>query len=1100
MLTIVCGRAGSGKTARVLTRLREGAERGVEDRILLVPEQFSHEAERALARELGAGASLHAEVLSFTRLASRVAAECGGAADVVPDKASKLLMMSLAVFRVSSRLTICGGRSARTGYLENILKAVEELDAAEVTEDAMLAAADAAGGAIAEKLHDLALIREAYSLVRSELLPDPRELLDRLADRLPESAVGKGGVFADGFTDFTRKELRVLECFLRRGTDVTVTLTTDGSDAEEFSVCERTKNDLADMAARRGVPCEVLRLRGTPDKPPELLYLDGALTDYSVPPYEGEHGAVEIYSLGSPEDEAMLAASRILEMMRADTTLRRRDFTVAVRGFESCAPVCESVMRDFGIAAYSGRRTDILQKPLMRLVTSALDTITGGWRSEDVFAFLKTGLTGAAADDIDILENYCLMWSVRGLSMWTRPKPWSMDPGGRSSVSDEASEQKLERINAVRADAVRPLAELDAALKKAATVAEKTHAVWDMLDGMGLAERLTARAAKLREAGDAQSADETAQLWGILTDSFERLFAVLGPLETDTEDFSRHVRLLLSQYEVGTIPASLDAVTLCDLDAVRGRPKRCLIVLGATADAIPASGGTTGIFSGDEREKLAGLGIDIGGTGDESVARELFTVYSALTSATEKLIITWPEGSDGASHPSFIVTRAAELLGVPPKTADREACMTYAVSPCVRLAVCGRTPLAAAAEKSLEGENAERLTSLRERLDVRRGSLAPDSVSALYGREFNISATRAEGFSRCRFSYFMKYGLRAEPRKKADFDQADLGTFIHAIMEKTTREIKSLGGVGAVDDARCAEIVEKHIREYAEELLAGRESSSRFVYLLGKMKESARKLALEILEELRGSDFEPLDFELDFSAGGDLPPALVRSGDMRIHVGGKVDRVDGWTSGDTLYLRVADYKSGKKQFSLSDVWYGLGMQMLIYLYMLSEEGAERYGKKVEPAGVLYLPTRDAIFSLPRSSSDGDIEAERRKALKRTGIVLDEPEVLAAMQNGEQMWLDFKGGRGKAPVALASAESLGELFRYVREYLAAIADELRNGAVDANPCGSGDTDACRFCDFAAACAFDRTRDRPRRLKTVSDAEVWERIGKGEVYRG
>ncbi len=1100
MLTIVCGRAGSGKTARVLMRLREGAEHGVDGRILLVPEQFSHEAERALARELGSSASLFAEVLSFTRLASRVAAECGGAADVVPDKASKLLMMSLAVSRVSQRLTICGGRSARTGYLENILRSVEELDAAEITEDAMLAAAEEAGGAVAEKLRDLALIREAYSQVRAEFLPDPRELLDRLADRLPASTVGAGGVFVDGFTDFTRKELGVLECFLRRGTDVTVTLTTDGSDAEEFSVCEKTKNALADMAARRGVPCEVLRLRSVPEKPPELTYLDGALTDYSVAPYSGEHGAVELYSLGSQEDEAMLAASRILEMMRADPTLRRRDFTVAVRGFESYAPVCESVMRDFGIAAYSGRRTDILQKPLMRLVTSALDVVSGGWRSEDVFAFLKTGLTGAVRDDIDLLENYCLTWSVRGISMWTRPEPWNMDPGGRSTISEEAAVQRLEHINAVRADAVRPLAELDAALKADPTVADKTRAVWDMLEGMKLAERLTGRAASLREAGDAQSADETAQLWGILTDSFERLYAVLGPLETDTDDYGRHVKLLLSQYEVGTIPASLDAVTLCDLDAVRGRPKRCLIVLGATAEAIPSAGGTVGLFSGDEREKLAELGIDIGGSGDESVARELFTVYSAFTAAAEKLIVTWPEDEEGGSHPSFIVTRTAELLGIPVQSADREEFMTYAAPPCIRLAVCGRSPLAAAAGESLEDGNAEKLASLRERLDVRRGNLAPDSVSALYGREFNISATRAEGFSSCRFNYFMKYGLRAAPRKKADFDQADLGTFIHAVMEKTTREIRDLGGISAVDDERCAEIAERHIREYAEALLAGRESSSRFVYLLGKMKESARRLALEMLAELRSSDFEPIDFELDFSTNGDLPPALIRSGDLRVHVGGKVDRVDGWTSGDTLYLRVADYKTGRKQFSLSDVWYGLGMQMLIYLYMLSEEGERRYGKKVEPAGILYLPTRDALFNLPRDSTDEKIEAERRKELKRTGMVLDDPQILAAMQRGEQMWLDFKGGRGKAPVTLASAESIGELFKYVKSYLAEIADELRNGAVDANPCQYGSVDACKYCDYAAVCGFDKARERPRRLKTVGDAEVWQRIGKGEVYRG
>ncbi|MBO6011445.1 MAG: hypothetical protein J6P71_06580, partial [Oscillospiraceae bacterium] len=448
MLTLLCGRSGSGKTAHVLARIREGAERGVEGRIMLVPEQFSHEAERSLAAALGPKSSLFAEVLSFTRLANRVAAERGGAADVVPDRGAKLLMLSLAVSRVSDSLKICGARAVRTGYLENVLRAVEELDAADVSDDKLLAAADAAGGAVAEKLKDLSIIREAYTQVRAELLPDPREVLDRLIDRLPESEVGSGGVFVDGFTDFTGKELAVLDRFLMRGVDMTVTLTTDGSDAEEFAVCEKTGRALADMASRRGVRCEIVRLRSAPAKPPELLHLDLALTDYSAPKFEGEASAVEIYSVGTREEECALAAARILDMMRSDPTLRRRDFTVAAPGYESYAPACESVMREYGVAAYSGRRVDVMQKPLVRLVISALDAVTGGWRSEDVFAFLKTGLTGVAAEAVDALENYCLTWDVRGSSMWTRGEPWTMSPTGRARELTEADERLLERINA----------------------------------------------------------------------------------------------------------------------------------------------------------------------------------------------------------------------------------------------------------------------------------------------------------------------------------------------------------------------------------------------------------------------------------------------------------------------------------------------------------------------------------------------------------------------------------------------------------------------------------------------------------------------------
>ena len=1097
MLTLLCGRSGSGKTARVLARLREGAERGVGGRIMLVPEQFSHEAERSLAAALGPKSSLFAEVLSFTRLANRVAAECGGAADVVPDRGAKLLMLSLAVSRVSTRLTICGGRAARTGYLENILRAVEELDGAGVSDDAMLSAAEAAGGAVAEKLSDLSVIREAYSQVRAELLPDPREVLDRLIDRLPGSNVGSGGVFVDGFTDFTGKELAVLDRFLQRGVDMTVTLTTDGSDAEEFSVCEKTARALAETAARRGVRCEIVRLRSVPEKPPELLHLDTALTDYSAPKFEGEARAVEIYRAGTREEECALAAARILDMMRADPTLRRRDFIVAAPGYGSYAPACESVMREYGVAAYSGRKTDVMQKPLVRLVTSALDAVTGGWRSEDVFAFLKTGLTGVAAEDVDALENYCLTWDVRGSSMWTRGESWTMNPNGRAYELTEADERLLERINSVRASAALPLAELEKALGNASTVGEKTKALWAMLEGLGLSERLAERAARLRETDQAQSADETDQLWGILTDCLEQLYAVLGPVETDDADFARHVKLILSQYEVGTIPASLDAVTLCDLDAVRGRPKRCVIVLGATADAIPSSGAASGIFSFDEREKLAGLGIDIGGDGDESVARELFTVYSALTAATEKLILTWPENGERKSRPSFIVSRVSDILGVEPKPAYAPESMTYAVSPCLRLAVGGSGAWSASASEalSLKAERAARLDDLRRRLTVDKSDLAPESVSALYGKEFRLSATRAEDFTKCRYEYFVKYGLRASPRKKAEFDGAAIGTFAHYILEHVIRDVKDLGGFACADEETCEELAEKYLAEYCDMLLAGREKSGRFKYLLGQTKEKVRRIAREVVAELRDSDFEPLDFELSFDDGGDLPPGVISADGTSVRLSGKIDRVDGWTEGDTLYVRVADYKTGTKEFSLSDVWHGLGMQMLIYLFLLAKEGGERYGKKIEPAGVLYLPTRDKILSMARESTDKQIEDKRKKENERTGIALDKPELLKAMDKSG-VRLSFKNDSGKGAVSLASAERLGKLSKLVDKNLTDIALEIKKGSIGAEPIRfTNQNSSCTYCEFASACPFDPARDRMKSFKKLSDDDVWERLEKG-----
>lgn len=1097
MLTLLCGRSGSGKTKTILARLARGAERGAGNRVLLVPEQYSHEAERELTAALGDSASLYAEVLSFTRLASRVAAERGGLADAVPDKGAKLLMLSLAAARVASRLTICGGRSGRAGHLENILRAVEELDNAEISDDSLLTAAESSSGPMAEKLRDLALIREAYAQVRSELLSDPRDLMTRLAERLPLSDVGSGGVFIDGFTDFTGQELEILDCFLRRNVDMTVTLACDGSGADEFSICEKTKGRLADMAARRGVACELLRLSAAGDRPPELAHLEKALTEYGLAPFDGGVQAVELYAMSSPSAELSLAAARILELMQADPTLRRRDFTVAARNFAALAPTAESVFRQYGLAAYSGRREDILQKPLMRLAVSALDTVTGGWRYADVFSFLKTGLSGLSAGEVDILENYCLTWDIRGSSVWNRPEPWSMNPQGY--VSGDADTALLERLDDLRRRAAAPLFALQNALKAAPTVGQKARALWELLDSMGLDRRLAELASEQRSGGDAQSADETAQLWNILIGAIEQLDAVAGTLEMDDEEFARHFRLLLTQYDVGTIPASLDAVTLCELDAVRARRTRCLIVVGTTADAMPASPEEGGVFSLNEREKLAALGIDLGGDGDEAVCRELYSIYAALTAASEKLIITWSE--DGDSRPSFIVQRIAASLGIKPITEASlgRDYLTRAALPCLWLAASRDGPLAASAASCIgrmPGLSA-RLDDLSARVSARRGSLSDRGVTAIYGDGLNISASRAEGLASCHFNYFLKYGLRAEPRKKAAFDAPEFGTFVHYILENVTREAGGRGGFAALTDEDCAALADKYIDLYTRTVIASGKRTGRFMYLFSRLRESVRRIVADIASELRNSDFQPLDFELRFADGADMPPEVISRDGLDMRVRGIVDRVDGWTDGDRLYIRVNDYKTGRKSFSLSDVWYGLGLQMLIYLFVLAEHGEKRYGKSIVPAGVMYLPARDMILSMPKSSSDEAIAKKRGEQSLRTGLAVDDRRVLDAMEKSPAR-LRFTGR--SAPVTLVSAQRLGSLAKYIEELLTRMGKELLNGRIDADPRVSGGSSFCEYCEYAEACGFDESRDKARRLRKITDEEFWQHMDEGGVYDG
>jgi ATP-dependent helicase/nuclease subunit B len=298
--------------------------------------------------------------------------------------------------------------------------------------------------------------------------------------------------------------------------------------------------------------------------------------------------------------------------------------------------------------------------------------------------------------------------------------------------------------------------------------------------------------------------------------------------------------------------------------------------------------------------------------------------------------------------------------------------------------------------------------------------------------------------------YFMQYGLRARERRKAGFEAPELGTFVHYVLENVAAEAKASGGFKKLSESRVRRLAGKYASKYAETIFTGREHGDpRFMYLFNRLRAAVDAVVLDVASELSASDFEPLDFELRFADGGDLPPA--EFGDIRLS--GAVDRVDGWVNpGDgKLYLRVADYKTGRKEFSLSDVQYGIGIQMLIYLFVLAEQGQSRYRYDTAPAGVLYTPARDVLLSLPRSSSAEDIAKKRAEALRRSGLLLSDRAVIEAMEHGkETKFIPVKFKDGAPAGSLADAERLGKLGRYVKKLLTDMGETLKNGSIEANP--------------------------------------------------
>ena len=1096
MLTLLTGRAKTGKSQAVLCRI--AAHPGGRDQILLVPEHASHQAEIDLCRACGDAASRFAEVLSFRRLSDRVLSVTGGAAQVTLDAGGKLLTLEKALLEVSPELTVYRRPSRKSAFLRQLLDLFDELRCYEVSPETLYEQSQAITGATRGKLRDLSLLYAAYEsrLLRPGL--DARDRMTKLCDSLEASGYAAGkDIYIDGFTYFTAQERRCLSILLRQAHSLTVTLLGEpGSREEIFEASLRTLDRLRRLAEREGKPVNVETLTGRDGS--ALGHLERHFFGESVP-YGGDAPQIRLLQADTVFSEVEQTAAAIRRLL-LEGNCRCRDITVAARNIEVYESVIETVFERYRIPAYLSRRSDILEKPVLSLLTGVLASAGGGYEYDDMFRWLKTGLAGLTPEECDELENYVLKWEVHG-GMWLRDVDWAENPDGYGAPWTPAREERLSRVNALRRRVQAPLSRLAEGLKTGETAAAKVGALYDFCEELSLQDALEAQMRSQAQAGRLQEAEETAQLWEILCGVLDQFVEIVGDEPMELEEFTRLFRQVLTQYSVGTIPVSLDQVQVSGVARNDRHTAKYLFLLGTNDHVLPTPGQGGGILGEDDREILAQRGIELAPTGMDQMGIELQNLYAALAQPTEGLTVSWPmaDVSGAELRPAFVVDRLLALF--PALRVEREpASKPYRLTaplPALESAVPG-----GALWRRLEEEPAfrPRLEAMARSAAQTRGSLSPRAVRALYGERASMTASRLERIRTCHFSYFMEYGLKARPRTPAAFDAPQIGTFLHFLLERVTRDVQSLGGFAQVERETLHALTRKYIDEYVrQELPNFQNRNARFRYLFARLRGTAYAVIDQAAEELRCSDFVPLAFELSFGDGKDLPAVVVSEPDGELRVGGKVDRVDGWLKDGKLYLRVVDYKSGKKSFDLSAVRMGLDIQMLLYLFALRKTGAARFGAEIEPAGVLYLPARDDILSAQRNIPPDRLRAEREKQLRRSGLLLAEPQVLQAMEHEaltEPRYLPLRVNRnGDLSGSLASAAQLGALGRYVETLLHDIAGEIRRGNIDADPCCHTEEDSpCRYCDWAPACHFQdgRDGDRLNYILPVKPEEFWREI--------
>ena len=890
----------------------------------------------------------------------------------------------------------------------------------------------------------------------------------------------------DGFSYFNRVEEDILTTVLHQAHSLTVTLLGDMHDVQLFQNAIGQRYRLERMAKDNSAYCEVEHLVGTSGT------ALGHLERHCFGETEVWHGGevpIRLYQANTAFSEVEYVSAQLRRLARQG--VRWRDMGVAARNMEVYGPLLEAVFRRDDIPAYISRRSDILDKPVLTLLLSAVDAVTGGFEYEDVFRCLKTGMTSVTEQECDLLENYAIRWEIRG-NMWLRDVDWTACPDGYGLEMTPRRQEQLSEVNRVRRKVRALFLQLSDGLKEHKTAKGKAEVLYTFAELAGTPEILQRRTEALQKSGFCQVLDQFVER--------------LGDTELDGEEFARLLRLTLSQYAVATIPATLDQVKVSPLTRNDRHPVKHLFLLGANDSVLPTVSPNTGILDSEERELLQQQGIALADADFDDLSSELQNIYAALAQPTESLTVTWPAGDETGARllPSFVVERIRQLF--PAVQVEKETGGYRRELPAAALTLAGRCPEGALWRYFRENGQGAVLDRMAAARSMGRGRLSPEAVRSLYGGTVAMSASRLDKVKTCHFGYFMEYGLRARERKTAKFEAPEIGTFLHYLLENVLRALENGEGIGRAQPERLRALVARYTEQYIAAVIDGYgDKSARFRYLFSRLRETACTIVENAVEEMQHSDFRPVAFELGFGGrDGQLPAITVTEGDTTLSVTGKVDRVDGWLKDGRLYLRVMDYKTGKKSFDLADVRYGLGIQMLLYLFALQKSGGAYFGRPVEPAGVLYLPARDVILRADRAIPPEKLQASLRRELRRSGMVLAEPDVLAAMEHEaleSPCFLPMGISRdGTISGSLASAVQLGKLGRYVDDLLHRVAYEIGAGSIDADPCVRGPQEsACDRCAFASACWFDERRDKPRYLQKTTPEEFWALVDR-EVSHG
>lgn len=1118
---------------------------------VIVPEQATLLTQQQVLRLHPRKSLLNIDIVSFQRLAYRVMEELDEQSPHILDDTGKSMILRKITAEQASTLEAFTGNLSRRGFIEQLRSMLSEFLQYGIAPKQLEAMAESLEEQplLQRKLHDLQKLYEKFRETMGSGQITAEELLPLLCKLIPKSEQVKNSIFVlDGYTGFTPVQYQLLELLLQYGKEVYVVLTLDPEERLNYSVGEyelfhmskMIASTLGKMADNMGIPVEKpIVITKTKEVSPAIVSLEKGLFRYPVVPYKKEQTSVQVYRARTPKGEVRHTLQQILTLVR-EQKYRYGEIAIVCGDMERYVPLIQQEFGKINIPIFIDRKKNLLHNPLVELIRSILTVIEDDFSYESVFHYVRNALYQLEGYEqsrymLDCLENYVKALGIRGSKYWKNE--W------KRTYKKMPSEPDLETINQVKNQIFEQFLPLKEAFEQKKSVQTINVCLYELLDKLHIQERLSKMASDFAKDGELLMEKEYVQSFEKVMYLLEQLTDIMGDEVVSLTDYSDILDSGFENLQVGLIPPAIDRLIVGDVERSRIEGIRALFLLGVNEGVLPANKEKGGLLSDLDRERLKELDLELAPSSKEEGFTQKYYLYLMMTKPSEYLFMSYSVLSEeGKSlRPSYLVSMVKKLFPLLKEGVQedeelytgKELVMTKDNSLEVLLRAIAQYEKDPSVDwwKDLYTwyyTNEPYRKQLMHGLDgmfasYEKEELSSQLASRIFGAKPLNSVTRLERFAGCAYAHFLAYGLGLREREEYELEAVDYGNIFHDSIELFFHMMQDeqLEWRDITDEQRM-KLVQKSVEQvtldYGNTIL---QSSARNQYLATRLEKMTDRTIWALTKQLKAGSFESSGSEIEFSAQNNTPSLRLEVGEgQHMDLQGRIDRMDILHEDDKVYVKVIDYKSGGTSFDITKLYYGLQLQLILYLSAAMEIQERKHpNKEAIPAGVYYYNMKNPVVDSPglegkrvqdekqQAILNETVKEEAEQAmleqLRMNGLSNENPQILEMIDHtNHKKSLVIKNltrdesGMPKGRSQVASTEQMKKLCHYGKKKAENLGSQMMKGNISVNPYEYKGKTACDYCEYGGVCGFDTGIEgyRYRRLNNMELGDMWNYLEK------